>query len=278
MGEKAIESIQLAKLDLPAIRKSTNVKKRNGTAASLVISGGVHACAFALAAIGSASPWIMETDIARGKAAMLVVSIPSSANWESGDVDLPQNITNFGVQTNDEPTFDHREPADTQARPAIDYAVAAELAIETTLTSVDASRNLQSGSMPEVDDASSTKRGKTRRLSPPAALASVPASMSDQSNGATFDTPPKKLPQNKPPIYPLAAQRAGHQGAVLLMVLIEKDGTVQDVVVQQSSGFTSLDESAMDAVAKWRFSPALSRGLAVSAKVIVPIRFSLVAS
>ncbi len=81
---------------------------------------------------------------------------------------------------------------------------------------------------------------------------------------------------NPKPPYPLIARRIGAQGVVVLRVFVHANGTVGNVIVSQSSGFTVLDESASKTVReRWRFLPAHLDGQPVESWVEVPIRFVL---
>ncbi len=80
---------------------------------------------------------------------------------------------------------------------------------------------------------------------------------------------------NPPPKYPAMSRRLGEQGRILLRVMVSADGAAISVVLQASSGSSRLDEAALDAVRRWRFVPAQRGGQAVSASVVVPIKFSL---
>ncbi len=80
---------------------------------------------------------------------------------------------------------------------------------------------------------------------------------------------------NPPPSYPPVSRRMGEQGRVLLRVTISADGMALSVAMQSGSGSNRLDEAAVAAVRKWRFVPAKRGGQAVSASVMVPIKFSL---
>jgi len=82
--------------------------------------------------------------------------------------------------------------------------------------------------------------------------------------------------QNPVPVYPREARRRAEQGTVLLGVEVAADGSVARVVIVRSSGFDSLDESAIDTVRmRWRFVPARRDGTAVDSWCEVPIRFAL---
>ncbi len=81
---------------------------------------------------------------------------------------------------------------------------------------------------------------------------------------------------NPAPYYPNIAKRRGIQGKVLLSVVVKADGTPLSVDISRSSGFSTLDIAALDAVKQWRFVPAKKSGQAVQASVIVPVEFKII--
>lgn len=93
--------------------------------------------------------------------------------------------------------------------------------------------------------------------------------------GVKVDQMPRKLPANAPPNYPVQALLSGIEGRVMLRVLVDATGLVENATVQASSGTVSLDEAALAAVRRWRFSPARRAGTAVAHEVLVPVRFSI---
>ena len=80
---------------------------------------------------------------------------------------------------------------------------------------------------------------------------------------------------NPAPNYPSISRRLGEQGLVLLQVQVTADGTAGSVELQTGSGSSRLDQAALEAVKKWRFTPAKRGEQPVSASVIVPVRFSI---
>lgn len=80
---------------------------------------------------------------------------------------------------------------------------------------------------------------------------------------------------NPKPNYPAIARSRGWQGKVLLRVKVSAQGLSDDVTVEQSSGHEILDESAIEAVKRWRFIPAQRGDTPVASSVIVPIDFKL---
>ena len=75
------------------------------------------------------------------------------------------------------------------------------------------------------------------------------------------------------PQYPPEAGRARIEGAVVLMAVIGKDGSVQDVRVE--SGLPILAQAAMDAVKQWRYRPYLLNGEPVEVDSRITINFTL---
>lgn len=88
-----------------------------------------------------------------------------------------------------------------------------------------------------------------------------------------YETPPVPI---KPiiPNYPEMARMAGVEGMVILLVLIDKDGTVRDVQVRKGIG-AGLDEAAVEAVKKIPWTPAIQNSRPVAVWMSVPVRFRL---
>lgn len=89
---------------------------------------------------------------------------------------------------------------------------------------------------------------------------------------------PAKVDHSYPtqqPAYPDGAQLRGEQGDVLLNVYVNSAGKPRRFKVQQSSGFGDLDNAAAEAVAGWRFIPAIRNGDTASEWTTVKIHFEL---
>lgn len=80
---------------------------------------------------------------------------------------------------------------------------------------------------------------------------------------------------NPRPSYPPLSRRRGEQGKVLLRVRVSPDGTAAAVDVEKSSNFARLDETARQAVSRWRFVPAKRGDEAIEATIIIPLVFRL---
>lgn len=80
---------------------------------------------------------------------------------------------------------------------------------------------------------------------------------------------------NPPPDYPSSSRRANEQGRVLLKVIVSTKGEAEDVQLDTSSGYSRLDQAAIQAVKKWQFIPAKRNNQPIRASVLVPVKFSL---
>ncbi|MEC4748526.1 energy transducer TonB [Methylomicrobium sp. Wu6] len=105
--------------------------------------------------------------------------------------------------------------------------------------------------------------------SPPVKTAAAPAETFTEANfRANYGFNPK-------PEYPRLARNRGWEGKVLLKVQVSAEGFSDSVAIHRSSGHDILDESAVAAVEKWKFIPAMRGSTAVASSVIVPIIFTL---
>ena len=80
---------------------------------------------------------------------------------------------------------------------------------------------------------------------------------------------------NAPPTYPGLARKRGQEGTVFLKVLVNKEGRVDELEIETSSGFTLLDRAAVSAVRKWSFEPGRRGEERVPMWVRVPVIFKL---
>lgn len=78
-----------------------------------------------------------------------------------------------------------------------------------------------------------------------------------------------------PPAYPRVSRRKREQGTVVLRIVVSEDGRVSTASVSRSSGFPELDEAALTAVRKWRWSPTIRDGKPTAITGVVQIPFVL---
>lgn len=115
--------------------------------------------------------------------------------------------------------------------------------------------------------------------SPPVSVAAAPPAAPPAPKPATAPVVPPNFNanylNNPAPAYPAIAKRQGHQGKVVMRVLVNAGGGADQVEIRTSSGHDFLDQAAVNAVRRWRFVPARQGELAVAAWVLVPITFTL---
>lgn len=81
--------------------------------------------------------------------------------------------------------------------------------------------------------------------------------------------------QNTSPRYPQRARRMGYEGLVMLKVLVDENGRVDDLEILKSSGYAVLDRAAISSVKTWLFEPGTEAGKKKKMWVKIPIRFQL---
>ncbi len=59
----------------------------------------------------------------------------------------------------------------------------------------------------------------------------------------------------------------------MLELLVRVDGSVSDLKIKQSSGFARLDRAALDAVRRWRYTPAQQDGQPIEYRYLQPVTF-----
>ncbi len=84
-----------------------------------------------------------------------------------------------------------------------------------------------------------------------------------------------KIVYNHTPDYPRLAKQAGITGTVWVKALVDEAGKVLKAIVARSSGTVSLDEAAVKAAYKNKFTPGIQEGKPVKAWVTYPVEFSL---
>lgn len=109
---------------------------------------------------------------------------------------------------------------------------------------------------------------KEMPLPQPATMAAPPAAISEPRYDAAYL-------DNPAPVYPALSRRMGEEGRVVLRVFVEANGHPSQIQIRTHSGSPRLDQSAQDAVSRWKFFPAQRGAEAVGAWVLVPILFNL---
>ncbi len=88
---------------------------------------------------------------------------------------------------------------------------------------------------------------------------------------ADIDFPPRIL-LSRFPDYPLDLRNAGIDGQVVVRFTVELDGSVSDPAVQGSPP-PELAVLALDAISRWKFTPATKNGLPIRTRLQQPFVF-----
>ncbi len=105
----------------------------------------------------------------------------------------------------------------------------------------------------------------------------IPVSPNATNQPHVYRGPHKRSPPTRFayvwPEYPPNARTAKVQGVVVLEVEIDRDGLVCSARVRRS--IPLLDQSAIDAVLRWRFTPATVNDVAVPVVMTLTVNFTL---
>jgi protein TonB len=135
-------------------------------------------------------------------------------------------------------------------------------------------------STPPPADASQAKAAEAAKAAesqmPNAAVA--PAS-SQGTSGTPIQTDIGKLvvvyQPDADPYYPSFSKRAGEQGEVVVRLIIDETGVVEEAVLLRSSGFARLDRAAEQIGRRYRFKPYTVNGNPARISTNLLIKFNL---
>lgn len=88
------------------------------------------------------------------------------------------------------------------------------------------------------------------------------------------DTPPRER-GSLSPLYPEAARRQGLQGYVVVRLLIDESGGVEEAQIVESAGPVSFRQAVLRMAHEWTFTPATRDGHPVKAWATKTVRFHL---
>lgn len=88
------------------------------------------------------------------------------------------------------------------------------------------------------------------------------------------DAPPRLI-RKLDPVYPYSARRRKITGTVTVRFLVDVDGYVQHLAIQEATPPGVFDEPVRAAVAKWRFTPGKIGDRAVATWMVLPLSFDL---
>jgi TonB family protein len=106
-------------------------------------------------------------------------------------------------------------------------------------------------------------------------LTSVAAALLCAACAPVKHVPVKMMPVaiEQPKYYPPTAALAGHEGTVMLLLVVDEKGRVAKVMIDKSSGFPDLDRAATRSAASWVYKPGTIDGVPSSFWVDAMVTF-----
>ncbi|MDV7103967.1 energy transducer TonB [Vibrio sp. TH_r3] len=108
----------------------------------------------------------------------------------------------------------------------------------------------------------------------PSTTANNRAHTAQTSTPKLLDKPTFKA-KPTPVSYPRLAKRRGQQGKVLVEVWIDQKGQQIKQFIVDSSGYSALDEAALNAISNWQFTVSVEQGYSIAHRVRIPVTFKL---
>jgi protein TonB len=99
-------------------------------------------------------------------------------------------------------------------------------------------------------------------------------SASSEGSNASDQVPPKLVKSPKPR-YPSESIRLRQEGRVIVNIEVLENGSVGQASIAQSSGFSALDQSALETVKNWQYASGSGSGSLVKQRVQAGIIFEL---
>lgn len=167
-----------------------------------------------------------------------------------------------------------RKTLDQQQQQALDQQKAAALAAQKAAADKAAAEQLaqQQAAQAAQQQAAQTTQAKP---APGTAPSGNNASAETAAAAPTGQTSEAVLVKAIAPHYPPSAVRARQQGWVVVAFQIDADGTTSDIKVVDSEPRRIFDRAAMEAVARYQFTPAMRNGVPVASQRTQRIEFKL---
>lgn len=198
------------------------------------------------------------------------------------DVGEPRELAYHELAVVEPPTVWSARPAEPELQSAeLEEARALELEPEQPAPELSVSPDAREGFDPRLERipmsfASFAASERLPRLATTiAANSSAPVASAAIPVASAFVAAAPITYLNAPPSYPKLARARGWEGTSLLEVRVGADGSVLALRLLESSGHDVLDRAALEAVGRWRFTPARSGKDAIASTVEAPIVWRL---
>ncbi|MCZ4292759.1 energy transducer TonB [Vibrio sinaloensis] len=151
--------------------------------------------------------------------------------------------------------------------------------VDTVKTPVSKQQSAQQKPDQTAENQRVAKQEKKPLVAPQPEQASDDALPQDVNDGVNLQpvmvTKASFLTKPTAPKYPRLAKKRRLEGVVLYEVWLDKNGNQVKQVLISSSGATILDQSALDAIKTWQFSPQSVDGQQIAHRIQIPVRFKL---
>ncbi|MBN1625314.1 MAG: energy transducer TonB [Deltaproteobacteria bacterium] len=87
------------------------------------------------------------------------------------------------------------------------------------------------------------------------------------------DTPPVVIKQVNPS-YPWKAMRELIEGVVIVKFIVNKEGNIEDPIIEESVPLGYFEDAAIEAIYKYQFKPATGNGVPVDCIANLPVIFA----
>lgn len=118
----------------------------------------------------------------------------------------------------------------------------------------------------------SMKEPTPQKRSPPPSRPSPPAKPAVH-RADQVDQPPRESARNPSPVYPPQHRQLGIEGKVVVRLLIDESGRVQDV--KPVRGDDAFVKAVLDVALRWRFQPAINSGKPVKVWGVKEVQFRI---
>ena len=257
-------------LTAPLRRKAFSIRRENGMPRAVVLSLLVHAVAGAVLLFQLVPPQFIRmqgSENEQNTLEVFLIAEPAGGAPEpvQAVVFAPAAVPEPVVKAEKKPEPIKKEPAEYSLRPKTKVLPAAV--------------NVHAGEAAEGTAGDTAESPQPAQAASAQGLGGQTGTGVGSGSGAPYETnfgqadAPRFL-QYVQPNYPLAARQQGREGTVVLRLTIDERGSLVqvEVVASPSDGFA---ESAVEAVKRSTFAPALRGGRAVASRAVLPVRFTL---
>ncbi len=192
-----------------------------------------------------------------------------SQNAEPVSKELPTAETEPKKPVLQEISTVKEKPTSQLPQPVLPQKTVREPAVENIMPVSLGPESIETESVSEPDEAAKIENS----------AASAEPQAVEGNNGVTLPGTVQlaypRYQSNEPPVYPGLARKRGQEGTVILQVLVNREGRVDALEIENSSGFGQLDRAALAAVRKWSFEPGRQGEERIAMWVRVPVTFKL---